>query len=314
MRLPLSYHATAFCGKCALPQKALLDTVQFAPPERFSMPPDSLLPLLDALRPAARVAGERQLALWRTGTSANRKADGSPVTEADRVSHTIMEAALTELSPGVPLVSEEGILPRATPAERFWMLDPLDGTKAFLRGEPDFVLCLALIDKGRAVGGLMHAPAHDIMAWGAMGEGAWLEAAGGPTSAPIRTLTPEILLHDGLDLLVPSVHPTPRVDAYLGGVPMRTRNPLSSAMKFLRILQGEADAYLRFERIQQWDIAAGDALLNAAGGDCLAMDGQPLRYGWHSQSGWQSSSFIASGVGGFAAMQQLRLVHGGAHA
>lgn len=290
------------------------------------MPTEYLLALLDALRPAAQRAGERQLALWRKNLTAERKADGSPVTEADHASHIIMESALAELSPDVPLVSEEGILPRSTPGERFWLLDPLDGTKPFLRGEPDFVLCLALIDRGRAVGGLMHAPAHNIMAWGAVGAGTWIDAPNGPVSgpmngpvnvpvpAPIRTITADILLQRGLDLLVPSSHPTPQVNRHLEGVPIRTRHALSSAMKFLRILQGEADAYLRFERIQQWDIAAGDALLSAAGGDCLDMDGQRLAYGWHPQSGWQTSAFTASGKGGFAAMQHLRQTKGAHHA
>ncbi len=270
------------------------------------MPARDFLSLLDALRPAARAAGARQMALWRRNIAVERKADGSPVTEADRAGHETMAEALAILTPDLALVSEEGMVPATTPGATYWMLDPLDGTKSFLRGDPDFVLCLALIDQGRAVAGLMHAPAHDLTAWGARGQGVFLEQGGAIRPADLRRLSPETLRRDGLDLLIPSSHPTPRVDAHLNGMAFRSRTPLSSAMKFLRILEGEADAYLRFELIQQWDIAAGDALLNAAGGDCCSPEGAPILYGADAQGRWRSEAFIATARDGFAALQQLR--------
>ncbi len=259
---------------------------------------------MDALRPDLRVAGAALMRHWRTDLRVEEKADGSPVTVADRAAHDLLAEALHRLAPGVPLISEEGEVPAATPGPLYWLLDPLDGTKSFLRGERDFAVCLALIAEGRPVAGAMFAPAHEALAWGAVGKGAFLDSAEGPRPAPLREVTRARMEAGGVDLMVPSRHPTPRIDAHLQGFVLR-RTPTPSAVKFLRILEGKADAYIRFERVQQWDIAAGEALLIAGGGECLQPSGAPTDYGWHPQLHWQSSPFVATARGGFAALQPI---------
>ena len=248
---------------------------------------------------------------WQGEYKPRMKLDGTPVSEADDAANASLLALLARLTPEIPVVSEESPLPEGDwSAPVFWLLDPLDGTRAFLRREREFVISLGLVVHGVPVAGVIAAPVwreKPTLGWGRVGEGAWmLDMEGKPQPLQARNIAVQQLQRSGLDLIVAYRGATPKVDEYFSAMHEHSRIPCSSALKFLLLSQGMGDCYPRFASLQQWDTAGGDALLRAAGGEVRDLEGALLTYGLHPERGWQNPPFLASGAHGFASYALLR--------
>jgi 3'(2'), 5'-bisphosphate nucleotidase len=197
------------------------------------------------------------------------------VTAADRVAEEIVLEALARLAPGAAVVAEEaaaaGRLP--PPADTFFLVDALDGTRDFLNGRPDFTVNVGFVEAGRPAAGIVHAPASGRL-WLGAAEGAF--AGDGKAWAPIRVRRPP---ESGLEIVASRLHPSPETDAFIAKFPGARLVSAGSSIKFCLLAEGKADLYPRLGPTSQWDTAAGDAVLRAAGGRVLTLDGEPLRYG-----------------------------------
>jgi 3'(2'), 5'-bisphosphate nucleotidase len=212
----------------------------------------------------------------------HRKADGSPVTAADLAAEEVIGAALDRLEPKLPVISEERAKRAKPPAQgSYFLVDPLDGTREFIKRLDEYVINIALMTGHAPVLGLIAAPALGLIWRGVSGGGAERLAfsVDGTISATtaIRTRPqPE----QEMTVLVSRSHLDPRTQAYLDGLPQKKRTiACGSALKFCRIAEGSADLYPRLAPTHDWDIAAGQAIVLAAGGSMCAPDGSPLHYG-----------------------------------
>lgn len=245
----------------------------------------------DRLADIAEEAAALILPYWRAGGSVETKADDSPVTEADRAAERLILERLDALYPGVQTVAEEAAcadgLPEAVES-RFWLIDPLDGTRGFVRGGESFTVNIALIENGEPVAGVVTAPALSL-SWRA-GPGGAFRRRFGEAWQPIRVRRkPEA----GMAVLSHSV-----TDAEAERLAARhgcaTWQGTDSSIKFCFIAEGRFDVYPRTGPTSEWDTAAGDAVLRAAGGRVLTTDGAPLRYGKAAQK-FLNPGFVAIG-------------------
>ena len=226
-----------------------------------------------------------------------RKADESPVTTADHAAEAVIVARLHEAFRGVPVIAEEGMAQGDEPgdADRFFLVDPLDGTREFISRNGEFTVNIALIDNGEPVAGAVYAPAAGRAFWGERGHGAWQARIvdGAVDEGSVKAIA------------VAPAHHRPRVLASRSHLDDATRRYLDrlgdcevvqagSSLKFCLIAAGEADLYPRFGRTMEWDTAAGHAVLAAAGGRVETPEGQPFRYGKRHKA-WANPAFIASG-------------------
>jgi 3'(2'), 5'-bisphosphate nucleotidase len=227
--------------------------------------------------------------------SVQHKADGSPVTAADLAAEKVIGAALDRLDPNLPVISEERTKRLQPPAQgSYFLVDPLDGTREFIKGLDEYVINIALMTAHAPVLGLIAAPALGLIWRGVSGGGAARLAfsADGTISAAtaIRTRPqPE----REMTVLVSRSHLDPRTQAYLDGLPQKRTIACGSALKFCRIAEGSADLYPRLAPTHDWDIAAGQAIVVAAGGSMGAPDGSPLRYG---TADLRIPGFVAAGA------------------
>jgi 3'(2'), 5'-bisphosphate nucleotidase len=241
-----------------------------------------------AIAEIAEEAARLILPYWRSNTAVETKSDDSPVTQADRAAEALILERLAALYPGVQTVAEEAVAANGAPASAedwFWLIDPLDGTKGFVRGGEAFTVNIALIHAGRPVAGVVTAPAT-ATTWrtDASGQGAFRrqfgeqqegEAHSGAEWRPIKVRDRPA---EGMALLSHSV--TDEEAARLAARHGCTRwQGTDSSLKFCLIAEGRFDAYPRSGPTSEWDTAAGQAVLEAAGGRVLADDGQPLSYG-----------------------------------
>lgn len=206
-----------------------------------------------------------------------RKADRSPLTAADRAAHASIAADLAAWDPAIPVVSEEGDIP---PHEvrrawsRFWLVDPLDGTKEFLARNGEFTVNVALVEGDAPVLGAVYAPALDLLYFAAAGLGAWKREPGRPPER-IFSRPPA----PGAPLLVAESrsHPSAELEAYLQTVPVARRIQAGSSLKFCWVAEGKADIYPRFGPTMEWDTAAGDCIFRCSGRERPRRS--PLHYG-----------------------------------
>jgi 3'(2'), 5'-bisphosphate nucleotidase len=215
----------------------------------------------------AREAGRATMAYYNceAATEVREKSDRSPVTLADEVAHDILVAGLGRLDPATPVVSEEASL---TPFEtrrgwrRFWLVDPLDGTKEFIKRRAEFTVNVALIEQGEPVFGVVLAPALDLLYWAVKGEGAWREELGAPAQR-IYSSAPE----PGTSLTVVESlsHPSAELEEYLQTIPVARRVKAGSSLKFCWVADGRADIYPRLGPTMEWDVAAGDCIYRQSG-------------------------------------------------
>lgn len=248
-----------------------------------------MLPNLVAL---AGKAGEAILEIYATDFEHETKADESPVTAADLAAEAVIEAGLAELTPDIPLIAEEaaseGRLPDVT-GNRFWLVDPLDGTREFLSRNGEFTVNIALIVDARPVLGVVHAPVLDLTFTGIPGAGATRAQDGRPaTSVAVRPAPAE-----GVTIVASRRHGDPAaIDRLLRGHPVAERKTAGSSLKFCLVAEGQADIYPRFGRTMEWDTAAGQAVLAAAGGRVTDAHGEPFTYG---KPNYENPPFIAWG-------------------
>ena len=249
--------------------------------------------LLELAASLALKAAEVIVAIRARGFDVTRKADHSVVTEADREAEAIIAAGLRAARPDIPVIAEEEVAGGAVFAatDCFWLVDPLDGTREFADGSPDFAVNIGLVRAGRMVLGVVGVPATGELFGGIAGQGAWKRWNGVQTAVRARTVPAE-----GLTMLVSRHHgDTAQLDAWLAGRTVAKTMNFGSSLKFCRLAEGVADLYPRFGRTMEWDTAAPQAVLEAAGGTVCTLDGQPLRYG---KTGWENPHFICTGLPG----------------
>ncbi len=232
--------------------------------------------LVDALAEAAREAGEAILTVVRRGFEVEAKHDRSPVTEADRAAELVILAALARAAPGVPVIAEEEVAAGRIPAhdDNYFLVDPLDGTKEFVRGGDDYTVNIGLIENGVPRLGIVFAPATGILHGGSATEGAWVDEGG--ERRPIRTRP----RGEEVTAVASKSHLNQATIDYLeAAVGTCGYISVGSSLKFCIVAEGKADIYPRASPTSEWDTAAGHAILLAAGGVVDGPDGGPLRYG-----------------------------------
>lgn len=239
------------------------------------MPSDhlSLLPTLERL---ARDAGGAIMEIYATDFAVERKEDDSPVTAADRRAEALILPGLRELTPDIPIVAEEEAAAGHIPLVNgtFWLVDPLDGTKEFIKKNGEFTVNIGLIAAGRPVAGVVFAPALGVMWAGADGQ-AWREAGTDRKSIACRKAPAQ-----GAIVLDSRSHRAPgKLDAFLASLDSPRIENAGSSLKFCKVADASADFYPRFGPTCEWDVAAGHAVLAAAGGEVINWDGSPMAYG-----------------------------------
>ena len=248
--------------------------------------------LLDAVARIAESAGQAILAVYDTDFAVEAKPDESPITEADRRAHDVIRAGLAALPGDRPILSEEA---RAVPWEvrrhwrEYWLVDPLDGTKEFIQRNGQFTVNIALVRAGRPVLGVVHVPVSGLTYAGIVEQGAWRRNMGGER----QTIRVRPLDRDTVRVVGSRSHRGPDLDGYLERLGPHEMVPMGSSLKFCIVAEGEADVYPRLGPTSEWDTAAAEAVLTAAGGKVVASDGEPIAYnkGPDLLNPW----FIASG-------------------
>jgi 3'(2'), 5'-bisphosphate nucleotidase len=231
------------------------------------------------------------IAVRDAGFTVDTKADASPVTVADTQAEAIIVAGLRAATPDIPVIAEEEVAAgRITAlAPQYWLVDPLDGTREFAAGRAEFAVNIGLIRGGAPVLGAVASPAFGEIHCGIVGTGAWKIKDGARTAitarhAPAAGLTVMASRHYADD---------PALAALLAGRRVANLTNIGSALKFLRLAKGAADFYPRLGRTMEWDTAAPQAVLEAAGGCVLTENGAPLRYG---KPGFENPNFFAWGL------------------
>ena len=245
--------------------------------------------LRSAVVELAREAGRATMTYYDDLAAAEvrEKADRSPVTLADEVAHGILVDGLRRLDPATPIVSEEAAAASFETRRgwrRFWLVDPLDGTKEFIKRRAEFTVNVALIEDGEPVLGVVLAPALDLLYWAVKGGGAWREDRGRPAERIYSSLpapgTP-------LTVVESLSHPSPELEKYLQTIPVARRVKAGSSLKFCWVAEGRADVYPRLGPTMEWDVAAGDCVYRQSGRE--GERPSPLTY---NKPDLRNSSFI----------------------
>jgi 3'(2'), 5'-bisphosphate nucleotidase len=256
--------------------------------------------LLTTFESTAIAAGREILRIYQEGCDVELKDDRSPVTAADRAAEVIITKALRDATPEIPIVAEEEISGGHVPGDlgaRFYLVDPLDGTREFVNRNGDFTVNIALIEHGAPIMGVVYAPVRG-----------WL-FTGGPEGAQEVIVDPagRIITRKNIACraapkemvaVASRSHRTTETDDYLNDYPVADCVSVGSSIKFGLLARGEADIYPRLSRTMEWDTAAGDAVLRAAGGMTMTLDGKPLTYGRRNQANdadFANPSFVARG-------------------
>lgn len=255
--------------------------------------------ILKLFEESAIAAGRVILDIYRAGAAVRMKGDKSPVTEADEAAERLILEALSRHLPDIPVVAEEEVAAGRIPdisGNRFILVDPLDGTREFIGGHDDFTVNIALIESGAPILGVVHAPALGILYLGGAGKAEKLEiddrdrvSARHPIAVRTQHATPSAL--------VSRSHNCDATDAYIKKSKILERKAVGSSLKFCLVAEGVADLYPRFSPTMEWDTAAGDAVLRAAGGMVATEDGAPLTYGKRLPGlrPFENPAFIATG-------------------
>lgn len=257
-------------------------------------------PFAAAIAAIAAEAGAVAMRHFNTDCAKAAKKDGSPVSRADEDAEAVIIERLHAIDPSLPIIAEESSAAEIAPAPgaRFALVDPVDGTRDFLACRPEFTVNIAVVEDAAPVMGCVYAPAMKTLYIGEVGHGAfraeWVPGDAGPTGPwrPIHARSPD---PERLVALVSRSDVNADTEAYLQALQVRERRPVASSLKFCLLAEGEGDCYPRFQRVMEWDIAAGHALLAAAGGRVATVDGRPIRYG-RVEEGYRAPMFIAQGA------------------
>ncbi|MGB9088755.1 MAG: 3'(2'),5'-bisphosphate nucleotidase CysQ [Pseudomonas farsensis] len=231
----------------------------------------------------AHLAGQAILPFWRADVAVTNKADDSPVTAADLAAHRVIADGLQALAPHIPVLSEEDCdIPLAERArwQRWWLVDPLDGTKEFIAGSEEFTVNIALIERGEVVFGVVAMPTNGRCYFGGRALGAW-RVQGGDAAQPIKVRSAPPA-GERFTVVASRRHTSPAQEALLAGLgdavgELELAN-IGSSLKFCLLAEGSADCYPRLALTSQWDTAAAQGVLEGAGGEVIGLDGQAFRY------------------------------------
>ncbi|CAA7615798.1 3'(2'),5'-bisphosphate nucleotidase CysQ [Candidatus Terasakiella magnetica] len=255
--------------------------------------PADLSCLLPALEDIARAAGEAIMEVYGSDFTVMNKDDSSPVTAADQRAEAIILPRLAALTPGIPMVAEEeaaaGRIPNVGIGP-FWLIDPLDGTKEFIKRNGEFTVNIGLIADGSPAAGVVLQPALGLLWSGAAGKASVVDHKGLRRAISCRPRPTH-----GAVVLTSRSHRNPEaLEAWMNQYPGATLDFAGSSLKFCRVAEGSADLYPRFGPTSEWDTAAASAVLIAAGGEVVTFDGQPLGY---AKPKFRNPDFIARGRG-----------------
>jgi 3'(2'), 5'-bisphosphate nucleotidase len=253
-------------------------------------------PLLAPVIELARRAGEVILPYWRANVSVVTKADASPVTAADIAAHHLLVAGLQALAPDIHVLSEEDAdipLSERSTWERWWLVDPLDGTKEFISGSEEFTVNIALIEQGRVVFGVVSMPTNNRCYFGGAGLGAW-RSDDEDHAAPISVRTAPAP-GEAFTVVASRRHTSPEQERLLAGLSESLGDlhltSVGSSLKFCLLAEGAADCYPRLAPTSQWDTAAAQGVLEGAGGEVLDLAGETFSY--PSRESLLNTSFLA---------------------
>jgi 3'(2'), 5'-bisphosphate nucleotidase len=233
---------------------------------------------IDRVCDIARAAGAAIMEIYDGDHAVEFKDDKSPLTAADKAAHRVIVAGLEELTPDIPILSEEG---RDIPYEVrkkwscFWLVDPLDGTKEFIKRNGEFTVNIALIERQKPVFGVVYVPVPDTLYWGGQELGAWRQEGQGPAET-IRVREPDPA--KGLTVVMSRSHPSPELEEYLKTIQVVDAISVGSSLKLCTVAEGRADLYPRLGPTMEWDTAAGQAVVEGAGGGVKNTEGTPLAY------------------------------------
>jgi 3'(2'), 5'-bisphosphate nucleotidase len=247
---------------------------------------------LKAVAAVARAAGAAIMEIYRRDITVEMKGDDSPLTQADLASHEVINKRLLQHFPDIPILSEEGAtIPfgERKQWQRFWLVDPLDGTKEFIKRNGEFTVNIALIEQGRPVVGVVFVPALDTMYAGAVGHGAWRQQG---ESDFVSISARKCSLSAPLVVVQSRSHPSPDVDQFLRNLTVQEAISVGSSLKFCVVAEGRADLYPRLGPTMEWDTAAGHAVVQSAGGIVADISGNELCY---NKENLLNSFFIAAG-------------------
>lgn len=226
----------------------------------------------------ARDAGRAIMAVYDGEIEVEMKEDKSPLTAADKAAHEVIVTGLQNAYPNIPILSEEGAdIPYAQRKnwQRFWMVDPLDGTKEFIKRNGEFTVNIALIEGQSPVAGVVYVPAQGKMYWGEKGRGAWVQES----ERDACQISARKSDHKkGLTVVMSRSHPSPELEAYLKDIKVAEALPVGSSLKLCVVAEGRADFYPRLGPTMEWDTAAGHAVVEGAGGTVATPEGPALGY------------------------------------
>jgi 3'(2'), 5'-bisphosphate nucleotidase len=235
--------------------------------------------LLHAIAALAQDAGRAIMKVYDTEFAVESKSDDSPLTAADRAAHDVIVAGLQQLTPAIPVLSEESAehihdYSQRQPWKQFWLVDPLDGTKEFIKRNGEFTVNIALVDGHEPVLGVVVAPALGLVYYGARGLGGWKQHG---DNAP-EALQPCIPARAQPAIVGSRSHRDSSLDGLLERIGPHEMKPMGSSLKFCLVAEGTADLYPRFGPTSEWDTAAAQAVLESVGGQVTDVQGEPLRY------------------------------------
>lgn len=259
-------------------------------------------PLVEALLPAVLAAGRTEMRHFAAGVVVETKADTTPVTIADHEAEEILTEAIHRAAPGVPVIAEEAVAAGRLPdtGYSFFLVDPLDGTRAFIKGSAEFTINIGLVVDRQPVFGIIYAPALDQL-YVTLGPKDAVEASISPdanaasfSGCALKRLSTREPDRSALVAFASRSHAAQSTDEFLKHLPIAEKRKASSSLKFCLIARGEADLYARLGETNEWDTAAGQAILAAAGGCVTTLAGEPLQYG-KREVGYANPHFIAWG-------------------
>ncbi len=258
--------------------------------------------LVEGLLPAVLAAGRIEMHHFAAGVAVETKADTTPVTVADHEAEAVLIEGLDKVAPGIPVIAEEAVAAGRVPKieDAFFLVDPLDGTRAFIKRSPEFTINVGLVEGNRPVFGIIYAPALDeLFVTLAPDEAMEVRITPDAKAARLDDLSLK-RLHTrqpdagALVAFASRSHAAQSTEAFLARLPIAETRKASSSLKFCLIAKGEADLYARLGQTSEWDTAAGHAILAAAGGCVTTLEGDPLLYG-KSSGGFANPHFVAWG-------------------
>jgi 3'(2'),5'-bisphosphate nucleotidase len=250
---------------------------------RVTVSPDALVRLTEI----AREAGDAAMEHYHADVAVTQKGDKGPVTAADHAAHRVIADALAEWDASIPVISEEGEIPgydERKDWKRFWLVDPLDGTKEFIHRNGEFTVNIALIENARPVMGVVFAPALDLMYYAGEGLGSWKREGDG---APVRLLSSPPHPGHGLVVAESRSHPSAELESFLKTINVARRVQAGSSLKFCWVAEGKADIYPRLGPTMEWDVAAGDCVFRNS-----ARVGQRVSSMVYNQPELRNSGFV----------------------